>query len=174
MLSLTQNLIVTVLVMAMALVFMAAVNRYWPAEVRYAREDMIGWQLNILATTHAVILGFMLYAEWTNFTATSLDVELEAGALRNLYRLAEALPEPAGGRLKDQAKAYADAVVRDDWPMLARGRTPEMSHTINQEMWKTLINMQQGSAAELVALDHALSELSTMTQYRREIGRAHV
>lgn len=167
MLSLTQNLIVTVLVMAMALVFMAAVNRYWPAEVRYAKEDMIGWQLNILATTHAVILGFMLYAEWTNFTATSLDVELEAGALRNLYRLAEALPEPAGGRLKDQAKAYADAVVRDDWPMLARGRTPERSHTINQEMWKTLINMQQGSAAELVALDHALSELSTMTQYRR-------
>jgi hypothetical protein len=167
MLSLAQNIVITILVMALALLFMAAMNRFWPAKFRYANEDLIGWQLNMLATTHAVVLGFMLYTEWTNFTATGLNVELEASALRNLYRLAEGLPEPAGVRLEGEAKAYADAVIRDDWPVLARGRPPETSHTINQQMWRTLLGVRQGSAAELVVLDHAFGELSTMTQYRR-------
>jgi len=167
MLSLAQNIVITVLVMVLALLLMTGVNRYWPAKVRYAKEDLIGWQLNMLATTHAVVLGFMLYTEWTNFTATSLDVELEASALRNLYRLAEGLPEPVRARLEGEAKAYADTVIRDDWPVLARGEPPERSHTINQQMWRTLISVRQASATELVALDHALGELSTMTQYRR-------
>jgi len=167
MLSLTQNIVIAVTVMALALVFMAIVNWRWPANVRYAHEDLIGWQLNILATTYAVVLGFMLYTEWTDFTATKLNVELEASALRNLYRLADGLPEPARARLAAETKAYASAVITEDWPDLARGRAPETSHTINEEMWKTLMSVRQASAAELVALDHSLSELSTMTHYRR-------
>jgi hypothetical protein len=166
-LSLTENIVIAVLVMALALAFMALVNRLWPADERYAKEDLIGWQLNILATTHAVILGFMLYTEWTNFTAAQLNAELEASALRNVFRLAEGLPQPARARLEEQSRAYADAVVQDDWPMLDRGETPELSHLINRSMWKTLMSVRQGSAAELTALDHALTELTTLTQCRR-------
>ncbi|HKD54944.1 MAG TPA: DUF4239 domain-containing protein [Steroidobacteraceae bacterium] len=167
MLSLTQNIIIAVVVMALTLLFMAAVNRYRAVKGRYEHEDMVGWQLNVLATTHAVILGFMLYTVWTNFTDVSLNVELEASALRNLYRLAEGLPEPARSRLDAQVKAYADAVISEDWPVLARGGTPEKSHLISQQMWRTLISVREGSAAELAALDHALSELSAMTEHRR-------
>jgi hypothetical protein len=167
MLSLTQNIVIAVLVMALALCFMVLVNRLWPASERYAKEDLIGWQLNILATTHAVILGFMLYTEWTNFSAVKLNAEFEANALRNVFRLAEGLPQPARSQLEAQARAYANAVATDDWPLLARGQTPELSHLINRSMWKTLMSVKQGSAGEITALDHALSELSTMTQCRR-------
>ncbi len=167
MLSLTQNIVIAVLMMALALCFMVLVNGLWPASERYAKEDLIGWQLNILATTHAVILGFMLYTEWTNFSAVKLNAEFEANALRNVFRLAEGLPQPARSQLEDQARAYANAVVTDDWPLLARGQTPELSHLINRSMWKTLMSVKQGSAGEITALDHALSELSTMTQCRR-------
>ena len=167
MLSLIQNIIIIVLVMALALLFTVAMNRHWAATDRYKYEDMVGWQLNVLATTHAVILGFMLYTVWTNFTAVNLNVELEASSLRNLYRLAEALPEPARTRLDGLAKAYAEAVISEDWPVLARGGEPQKSHLINQQMWRTLISVRQGSPAELTALDHALSELSAMTEYRR-------
>jgi hypothetical protein len=154
-------------VMTLAMAFMVLVNRRWPASERYAKEDLIGWQLNILATTHAVILGFMLYTEWTNFSAVKLNTELEAGALRNVFRLAEGLPQPARAQLEDETRAYADAVAKDDWAMLSRGQIPELSHLVNRSMWKTLMSVRQGSAAELTALDHAISELSTLTQCRR-------
>jgi hypothetical protein len=167
MFSLTQNVVVVVLVMGLSLLFVAVINRFWPANLRYANEDLIGWQLNILATTHAVILGFMFYTEWTNFTATKLNVELEASSLRNIFRLAEGLPSQQRSQLEAQSRAYAAAVVDSDWPTLARGQTPELSHLINESMWKTLMSVKTASPSEITATDHALTELSQMTQCRR-------
>jgi hypothetical protein len=167
MLSLTENIVIGIVVMAAALVFMAAINRLWPAKVRYAQEDLIGWQLNILAVTYAVILGFMLFTEWTNFSASQVNVELEANSLRNVFRLAAGLPSPARAQLEKEAREYASAVLSEDWPRMAKGQTPELTHSINRSMWKTLMSVRQGSPAEITALDHALTELSSTTQHRR-------
>lgn len=60
---------------------MAGLNRVWPWEKRRAYNDLIGWQLSILATTYAVILGFMLYAVWSSFGEAELNVNLEANAV---------------------------------------------------------------------------------------------
>ncbi len=50
---------------------------------------------------------------------------------------------------------------------MAKAQAPELSHLINQSMWKTLMSVKDASPTEITALDHALSELSTMTQWRR-------
>src|ERR1700710_3307062 len=94
MLGLTLNVIVLGLTISGSMLFMAALNRIWPREKRQVHNDLIGWQLNIIGTTYAVILGFMLYTVWTDFVTANLNVDLEASALRNVYRLAEGPPEP--------------------------------------------------------------------------------
>jgi hypothetical protein len=161
------NIVVLALTIAASMLFMAALNRVWPREKRQAHNDLIGWQLNIIGTTYAVILGFMLYTVWTDFGAANLNVDLEASALRNVYRLAEGLPEPQRVKLQLQAHAYAYAVINQDWPEMARGQTPEESHEINQAMWKTLMSVKLATPSEIVAEDHALSELSSLTEHRR-------
>jgi hypothetical protein len=167
MFTLLENVLILMLVMAAALLLMAGINWIWPVAKRYAHEDLIGWQLNMLATTHAVILGFMLYTEWTNFVAVKLNIETEAGALQNVYRLAEGLPPETRARIEQLAQAYAAAVVDKDWPDMAAGLIPESSHMVNQAMWRTLMSVHSTSPAEISAQDHALSELSAMTQSRR-------
>ena len=167
MLSPTGNVLILVLVMGGALLFMVAINRVWPVKSRYGREDLIGWQLSVLATTHAVIMGFMLYAGWSNLLAIRLNIELEASALQNVYRLADGLPSEPRARIQREAQEYAQAVIDGDWPELAAGRLPEASHQINQSMWKTLTAVQVASPSEITALDQALSELRTLTQCRR-------
>jgi magnesium-transporting ATPase (P-type) len=167
MLTLTQNIVILTVMMAGSMLFMAALNRIWPREKRQAHNDLIGWQLNIIGTTYAVILGFMLYTVWTQFGAANLNVDLEASAVRNVYRLAEGLPEQQRVRLQMQALAYAQAVIDQDWPEMANGQTPEESHQINQAMWKTLMAIKTASPTEIVAEDHAISELSSLTEHRR-------
>jgi Protein of unknown function (DUF4239) len=167
MLTLTQNVLILVFMMTGSMLFMAALNRVWPQEKRQVHNDLIGWQLNILGTTYAVILGFMLYTVWTDFGAANLNVDLEASALRNVYRLAEGLPEEQRVRLQLQARSYADAVINQDWPEMARNQIPEESHDINQAMWKTLMSVKLATPSEITAEDHALSELSTLTEHRR-------
>jgi hypothetical protein len=167
MLTLTQNIVILTLTMVGSMLFMAALNRLWPREKRQAHNDLIGWQLNIIGTTYAVILGFMLYTVWTDFGQANLNVDLEASALRNIYRLAEGLPEQQRVELQLQSRAYAQAVIDQDWPAMASAQTPEESHNINQAMWKTLMSVRAASPTEIVAEDHAISELSSLTEHRR-------
>jgi len=167
MLTITANIFLLVSMMAASMLFMTALNRLWPREKRQAHNDLIGWQLNIIGTTYAVILGFMLYTVWTDFGAANLNVDLEASALRNVYRLAEGLPEEQRSKLQQQSRSYAVAVITQDWPEMAHNHTPEESHEINQAMWKTLMSVKLATPSEIVAEDHALSELSSLTEHRR-------
>lgn len=166
MLTLTQNILILIFTMIGSMLFMAVLNRIWPREKRQVHNDLIGWQLNILGTTYAVILGFMLYTVWTDFVTANLNVDLEANALRNVYRLADGLPEQQRTQLVAQTRSYVDAVVDRDWPEMAHGRTPELSNEINQAMWKTLMSVKSATPSEIIAEDHALSELSALTEHR--------
>lgn len=67
MLTLTQNCIVVAAAVIGSLLFMAALNRIWPWEKRRTHNELIGWQLSILGTTYAVIMGFMLLRRLDRF-----------------------------------------------------------------------------------------------------------
>jgi Protein of unknown function (DUF4239) len=167
MLTLSMNIVILVLTISGSMLFMVALNRIWPQEKRQVHNELIGWQLNIIGTTYAVILGFMLFTVWTGFDAANLNVDLEASALRNVYRLAEGLPEQQRAQLQVQSRAYAQAVIDHDWPDMARNLIPEESHEINQAMWKTLMSVKLATPSEIVAEDHALYELGSLTEHRR-------
>jgi Protein of unknown function (DUF4239) len=167
MLSFGQNVALLLVTCLLSLGFTLWLNRIWPCEKRSVQNDLVGWQLSILGTTYAVILGFMLYAVWSEFGEATLNADLEASSLRNVYRLAVGLPEQQRNELQAESRAYAAAVVNDDWPAMAQGQLPDASHTINEKMWGTLMSVKGSSTSENTAEDHAISELSAMTTYRR-------
>jgi len=165
-LSFTANVVILVLAMGASLLFTLAMNRLWPVARRYAETDLVGWQLSVLGTTYAVTLGFMLYTVWGDFKAAQLNAELEANALRNVYRLAQGLPRDRAN-IERLTVAYATEVIERDWPEMDRGGVPEESHQVNENLWKALLSAEIEKPMELAAHDHALSELSLLTQHRR-------
>jgi Protein of unknown function (DUF4239) len=167
MLTFAQNIVILVSAMVVSLGFMAGLNRLWPIKQRYVGNDQIGWQLSVLGTTYAVILGFMLYNEWNNFRSANLNVDLEASALRNIYRLSEALPQPQRQQVNDLTHAYARAAIAQDWPQMQAGQLPNGTHLANERLWTTLLAVRAGSGSESLAQSQALSELSALTTHRR-------
>jgi hypothetical protein len=161
------NCIIVVLAVSASLIFMWLLNRFWPWEKRHAHNDLIGWQLSILGTTYAVVLGFMLYAVWINLGVANQNVDDEANALGNIYRLAEGLPAAQRAQIEQLARLYADTVINQDWAQMAAGEVAEASNKVNQDMWRTLMSIKNGTPTEIIAEDHALSELSVLTQHRR-------
>jgi hypothetical protein len=167
MLDTPQNFFIVIVALACSLFFMAAVNYYWPAEKRRAHNDLIGWQLSVLGTTYAVIVGFMLYTVWIDFGTADLNTDAEANSLVNVYRLADGLPAQQGERLKALARNYGDAVVDHEWGEMAMNAVPTESREITRQMWSTLTASKGGSPTEITAEDHALYELSALAGYRR-------
>ncbi len=167
MLTLFSDVVIITVTVAGALLIVAVVNRVWSWEKRRSHNDLIGWQLSILGTTYAVILGFMLYTVWTNFGDASLNVDLEANALVNLYELANGIPEPQRSELQSLAHSYADIAIQKDWPRMIVAQPPDDTLDINLKMWQTLMSIRSTNSAEMTAEDHALSQLSDLTQHRR-------
>jgi hypothetical protein len=166
-LSLWQDLAILIATLVTALLFMALLNRLWPQEKRSINNDLIGWQLTIVGTTYAVILGFMLYTVWTAFGEAQLNSDLEANSLRNIYSLAEGLPEPQRTELKQETREYAETVITRDWPEMALGEIPEGSHAISQAMVHTVQHVKVDSPTTEVYLDHTFSALINLSEHRR-------
>jgi hypothetical protein len=149
-----------------SVLFQAGLNRIWPSEKRRPYNDLIGGQLGILGTAYAVILGFMLFTVWTAFGEADLNVDLEANAVLDVYRLAQGLPEPQRTRLQTLARSYADAVIAQDWPQMARGEVPEQTRAISAEMWDTIMSVREASATEVAAQQQLESQLGSVDQHR--------
>lgn len=168
MLTNAQDAVIVIIIVVLSQIFMLLMNHLWPAPSRVVHNDIIGWQLGILGTTYAVIMGFMLYTVWTNFGAAELNADSEANALMNVYRLADGLPEQQQNEIKDQARIYADTVLNQDWPAMSAGLEPPFkSRESNQKMWEILMTVKTASPTQVTAEDHALYELSTMSQERQ-------
>lgn len=162
-----QDTVFVVITVAGALLFMKGLNLIWPAEKRRTHNDLIGWQLSILGTTYAVILGFMLYAVWTNFETANTNVEQEAGALANLYTVADTLPEPQRTQMQTLARSYADAAIHGDWPQMSADQTPQATFRINDRMWHALALPPSSASSQTAAQDLAISQLGKLTDCRR-------
>jgi FtsH-binding integral membrane protein len=167
MLTLWQDLIVLIAMLAAALLFMILLNRLWPHERRRVNNDLIGWQLTIVGTTYAVILGFMLYTVWTAYSEAQLNFDLEADALRTVYRLSSGLPEPQRAQLQQLSRDYAEAVITRDFPEMAQGEPPEGSHAINEAMWETIMTVKADTPTSSLFEQQATTELASLTQHRR-------
>jgi hypothetical protein len=167
MLSVLENLMMVVITVGGAVLLFVVLDRVWPWDKRHQHNDVTGWQLGILGTTYAVILGFMLYAVWTDFDTATQNVELEANSLVNLYRLADGLPEATRIEVQKLARSYAQVTIDRDWPEMERGLVPTESVGLTSKLEKALISMPDASKSAGVAQDHAITELSTLTTARR-------
>jgi len=168
MLTTTQDVVVVLLIVLCSLLFKTVVDRLWISEHRRTHNDLIGWQLNIIGTTYAVILGFMLYTVWTDFQAASANADAEANSVINVYRLGNGLPAPQRDELKQAARSYVDAVINQDWPAMMRGEVSmAASHPLSMKMWQILMSVKGASPTEITAEDHALYELSAMSEHWR-------
>ena len=170
MLDISQSVFLVLLMWAASLGLMAVLNRLWPWEKRRAHNDLIGWQLSILGTTYAVIVGFMLYTVWTDFGVADQNADAEANALLNIFRLAGGLPDQQRDEVRRFAGGYADSVINVEWPAMARNDVAFTVNAQNRGMWDTLLSYKAASPTESMVVGQALRELSEMNRARRMRG----
>ena len=167
MLSVFEDILLVITIVVCSQLVLLALNRWWSRERRRRHNDLIGWQFTVLGTTFAVIIGFMLYTVWSNFGVASVNVEQEANALVNIHRLARGLPEPQRDELRVEAETYANVVVDQEWPAMSHGEISPSSAQISRTMWRTLMSIQSPTWTQITSEDHALYELSTLTEHRQ-------
>jgi hypothetical protein len=162
-----QDVVIVTCSVLGSLVFLWLVYRFWPSMQRREHNEIIGWQVSMLGTTYAVIMGFMLYAVWTAFDTAQMNAGDEANSLVNVYRLANGLPPDSRNEIQKLARDYTNAMLSKEWEAMDQGALSLDAHRIITQLWNTVSETKPTSLAEQTVLDHTITELTAMTQARR-------
>ena len=167
MLGILQDVLIVVSAIAGSLAFWWFVRRVWPPERRRVHNEITGWQISVLGTTYAVIVGFMMFAAWADFRTADQNAVAEASCLINLYWAASGLPAGQRDEMRKFAADYAEAMITDEWPAMDRGVLSPTGTRIVEQLWETAARTESLSASEQVSLEQTMTELSNITQHRR-------
>jgi hypothetical protein len=141
-------------------------NQWTPAKLKET-NDISGFYVSTIGAIYAVIIAFMLSGVWLEFDAAQVNTEQEANCLVSVFRLTNGLPTQQRKQLQDLAQAYAETMVNEEWPAMARQEVSERGIEINEAMWQETTQMQVQTPGEHAMLDHLITELTSMTEHRR-------
>lgn len=167
MLTTFQDVILVLASIVAALCFLWILKHFWPCSQRREHNEIIGWQVSVLGTTYAVIIGFMLYAVWTTLQSAEINADGEANCLVNVFRLADGLPAEQRVQVHQLARQYADAVIDQEWPAMLNGRLHPSGHGVIQQLWTAVLLTQPNNFSEQTSMNLTLTEISSMTEHRR-------
>jgi hypothetical protein len=167
MLTTFEDLMVIFACILFSLLFLWILHRFWSTSQRRDHNDIIGWQVSVLGTTYAVIVGFMLYAVWSNFQAAEINADNEANCLVSVFRLADGLPAAQRSAVHQLARNYVEVAIDEEWPAMRRGEISSAGHAVVQQLWTVILQAGPTSFSEQTSMNLTLSELSSMTEHRR-------
>ena len=167
-----QNIYLVVLWITLSITCLVMLNTFWEPSRRSVHNDVIGWQIAILGTIYAVMIGFMLYAVWNNFQTAETNANNEANNLVNLYRAADGLQEPQRDLIQKTARAYATQVIAQEWPTMRHDKSGKgveryAGQRYVMKLWATTTQTPTADLAQQASLRQVMIELSSMTEHRR-------
>ena len=166
-----QSTFVTLIIMgasiALALAGLELVRRRYPDPVRAPNNEVAGFFIAVLGVMYAVLLAFVIVTVWEQFEEARLTTEREANAVAGLYRASQALPEPAGSRLRAQARDYVRTMVDLEWPAMARGQTSPESKRAVDALWATVLTHQPVTDNERIVQGEIMRRMGELNDNRR-------
>jgi hypothetical protein len=167
-----QNIYIVVLWITLSITCLVMLNTFWEPSRRSVHNDVIGWQIAILGTIYAVMIGFMLYAVWNNFQTAETNANNEANDLVNLYRAADGLAQVQCDQIQQYARNYVQSVITQEWPQMNRDTAGTnanryMAQPYVMGMWRIAAHTPANNLAEQANLRQVMIELSSMTEHRR-------
>jgi hypothetical protein len=145
-----------------------AVRRIWPYPAFKENNEIVGFTYAVFGLIYGVLLAFTIIVAWEKFSETERNVVREVTTLSELWRDSEAFGVATSGPIHATLRAYAESVVRDEWPeMAARGREHTQTRKIYAQLWRQSYNLQPQGKLQEAYLAEYLRDLNELSATRR-------
>ncbi len=140
----------------------------------HEKEFLIAIQSGLVALS-AIVLSFSLVLVITNFDKVDTDVSSEASRINDVDRLLVQYGDPQLAPLRAQLKAYTEAIVKDEWPKLARKEDSEQVANLYALMSTEIGKINPTTLRESVIYAELLKKSNEMGELREtRIESSHI
>lgn len=131
-------------------------------------NDVASAVLQMLGTVLAVMMSFMVVGVWEQYDSAGQNTQVEASTLSDLYHLADALPQPARGRLQADISAYISLVVNVEWPLMTHGGTSWRAHQMAYRIQDVVTHLRTSTEQASLVQSQAITYASQFLDARRQ------
>jgi hypothetical protein len=91
--------------------------------------------LSMVGMLFAILLGFMVASSMTRYDAARSNLQQEAGAVGDMFRIARALPEPARDKILKDCLTYTEIVIDEEWKAMKDAQTSVAAWNAYGDIW---------------------------------------
>jgi hypothetical protein len=144
------------------------VRRYANVRNLKRHHDIAGPIFSTLGVVYAVLLAFAIVVVWQNFDRTQNNVILEANYYADIYRDSAGLPESFRNNLKVSMDDYINAIINDEWKLLAVGQRSMVVQEKSSKIWDMFGSFEPATEKEKLFFAEILGKANLAGELRRQ------
>jgi hypothetical protein len=166
--TLVHLLPIVALASAVSVVGLLGFRAVAPMAELHGAANELGNYLQTVGGIYAVLLAFVVYVVWGQFNEARGYLDREATALVDLHRTASALPSRSRVAIQSGLRDYVDAVLRDEWPAMARGdeATIDRVAELLEHVWIAIHGCRPTSDCQHTVYGEVLGRFNQLTDLR--------
>jgi hypothetical protein len=130
-------------------------------------HDVTDPLLAVLGTLFTILLGFMLANAMQRFEGARDNLQQEAAAIGDVFRLMDGFPAQTKDKGRKDCLAYMDAVIGDEWPQMQKGKLSDAAWNAYGDMWQDCLHIEPKTQGESDIHQTLLSSMTKVGECRR-------
>lgn len=155
------------ILLLVCLIGAVAISKLIPREARVSLRPVTQPALTVVGMMFSILVGFFIAQSMKDYSTAGQNEVQEANAVASIFRLARALPEEHCKRIRGLCRTYVDAVLDEEWKVLAFGGESEKAWEANQLLWEAVLAVQPENDHERIVCEGLLRSMDEFGQRRR-------
>jgi uncharacterized protein YoaH (UPF0181 family) len=160
------GLLVVSLSVLVALAGLMLVRRLLPSTFFESQPAATYTIHSAIAIVYGVSVGFAILLVWQELNEAERTTHQEATNVEALYRLADQLPESDRNRIQEFDRTYAQVVVEEEWPLMAKGQTSSHAQSTVEELRRSIQEFEPQTTAESALYSRMLTKIDDLYENR--------
>lgn len=144
------------------------VHRFVKVNTLKSHHDIAGPIFATIGVVYAVMLSYVLIIVWQQFDTTNNNVVKEANLYADIYHDSNGLSEPFRSQFIAANSKYIDAVINDEWKLLARGQRSMEAQKDAEDVWTLTGSFEPKSEGEKIFFSEILYRMNDAGELRRQ------
>ena len=144
------------------------VHHFVKVKTLKSHHDIAGPIFTTIGVVYAVMLSYVLIIVWQQFDTTNANVVKEANLYADIYHDSNGLSEPFRSQFIAANSKYIDAVINDEWKLLARGQRSLEVQKDAEDVWKLAGTFEPKSEGEKIFFSEILYRMNDAGELRRQ------
>jgi len=164
---LVSVILISAVSVAISVAGLKIVRRRFSHEELKENHEVAGFIYNAFMLIYAVLVAFVVFVSWTDFSESKKNVEMEANLLVDIYSDSRGLPDTMRTEVRTAITEYVRLVINEEWKEMECGRFSQPAREQLAKLWNIYFTADVNSLPNQAAYAESLSRLNDLGEYRR-------